>query len=85
MGIFLEISKAAVEFGGLLRRKFVVEVAKFFPDLFGNRLLLGAWQVFDLFENFRRTHGANLLRWFIHASKVFSPRGFSIHFPTLRL
>ena len=85
MGILFKISKATVEFGGLFGSKFVFKSPKFFPDHFGNGLLLGSRQVFNLFENFRSTHGANLLRWFICASKVFVPSGFGIPFPTRHL
>jgi uncharacterized protein (DUF58 family) len=81
VGILFKISEAAVEFGGLFGSEFVPEGAKFFPDHFGNHLLLGSWQVFDLFKNFRRTHGDNLLRGFIRASPSFMAENFFIlHF-----
>jgi hypothetical protein len=83
MGVFLKVSNAAVEFGGLFGSQF--EGTIFFPDHFSHRLLLGWRQVFDLFEDFRRAHGVNLLLCFVGASWSFSGENFFIFCPAFRL
>ena len=59
MGIFLKVSEASVKFGSLFGSE--LEVPVFLQNPFGNDLLLGWGQVFDLFQDFCRTHGRNLL------------------------
>ena len=50
---------AALEFGDLLRREFVIE---FFAEMLKDFTLFFKRKFFDLFHNLRRTHGGNLLR-----------------------
>ena len=62
-GIFQRIFGAAVEFGDLFGRKFVIEVFfSKFTNLLESFTALLRRELAELFNNLCRTHGGNLLR-----------------------
>src|SRR5579871_2629836 len=79
------VLEPAVNEFGLTGSERILKGSVFFPNHFGHRLLLGWRQVFDLFEDFRRTHGVNLLLCFVGASGSFSGENFVILHSAFRL
>lgn len=61
----------AVEFGDFFRCEFIVEIAHDFPDSRESFSLFGGRKPAELFNDFCRTHGSNVLGRIDRASKVF--------------